>query len=326
MWRRRDALALALIVVACRRDAPPPPSGPPVADASEDAGLDSAIADASRDRITDVNEIHELAQDEMARMLGYEREHIARVKSIGHTSVVLKLDMREGTKYAFKPRSKKGSSRYNGEIAAFRLGNLLRIDNVPKAYPSSFNRGELTAAADEKAAKLIADEVSPGDVVHGALIPWIADYAVLPLENDKEWRGWLKKDGAIPDDKKDVAAAISTMIVFDYVTGNWDRWSGANVATSGGREGRPGKVLFVDNDAAFFETPPKDALARNKRYLESVDRFSKTFIERLRAVTDEEIARAIDVLSEEHQKAIDGVLARRKEALAIVEKKELFFL
>lgn len=243
-----------------------------------------------------------------------------KAKSIGHTSVAFKIEQTDGKKIVWKPDARVVRGRYKNEIAAYRLATLLGIDNVPPAFPLDIPRDELAraVAGDEKGKELFETQVvADGSVVHGMFTEWIDDYAVLPLENDKEWRAWLKKDGAIPDDKRDLARAISTMIVFDYVTGNWDRWSGANVATS------KGKVLFVDNDGAFFETPPKDGLARNKRYLDSVDRFSKAFIERLNAVSDEEIGKAIDVVSQ--QKAIEGVLARRKEALAVVEKKELFF-
>jgi len=220
---------------------------------------------------------------------------------------------------AFKPDSKRGRGRWKGEVAAFQLARALDIDNVPRSIEERFSFDELVRAAadDEKAKALLEGEViTDGGAVTGAYIPWIDDYAVLPLENDKAGRGWLKKDGALPDEKKDLARAISTMIVFDYVTGNWDRWSGANIATS------KGKLLYVDNDGAFFESPPKDFLARNKRTLEGVDRFSRSFVAKLRGLGDEQIAKTLELLS---KKAIDGVLARRKEALAIVDTKELFF-
>lgn len=298
-----------MIIAACRRDAPSP--SPSVEEASVVEAM--PIRDAAVERFADANDPIEKAND----------EHVARVKSIGHTSVVLRLDMREGHKWVFKPRSKKGFFRYKGEIAAFRLGLMLGIgDNVPKAYVAHFNRSELIGHADERAAKVIGEEVVFGehDVVEGAKMPWIDDYAVVALENEplsSRWRRWLKKDGAIPDDEKDLAREISTMILFDFVTGNWDRWSGANVATS------KGKLLYVDNDGAFFETPPKEGLARNKRYLEGVDRFSKGFVDKLRALTAESVASAMRaVLSD---KAIEAMFGRRDEALAMIANKELYF-
>lgn len=299
MWRRPEVLIL--VCTACRRDPPPPPAV--VVDASAPSAPSAIVVEAS---------VREAAAPVPER-------HAKKAKSIGHTSVVFKIEQTDGKKIVWKPDSRIGRGRFKGEIAAYRFATLLGIDNVPPALPLDIPRDELAraVAADDKGKELLETQVvADGAVVHGMFTEWIDDYAVLPLESEKEWRTWLKKDGAIPDDKKELARAISTMIFFDYVIGNWDRWSGANVATS------RGKVLYVDNDGAFFEAPPKDGLARTKRHLEGVDRFSKSFAERLRAVSDDEIAKAIDVVS---KKAIDGVLARRKEALAIIEQKELFF-
>jgi hypothetical protein len=142
---------------------------------------------------------------------------------------------------------------------------------------------------------------------------------VLALESNAQWRKWLELDAEIPGDKMQLARGASTLVLFDYLTANWDRWSGANIATS---KALGGRMLYVDNDAAFFEDPPAAGLARNERYLDGVQRLSRSFVERLRSVTEDEIAKAIDILS---KKAIDGVLARRREALAKVAKKKLFF-
>lgn len=308
---RRPEIVL-LLLTACRRDPPPPQA---VAEASApSAAVTVVVLDASAPEA-----------DARAPVRAAPERHAKKARSIGHTSVVFKIEQTDGQKIVWKPDSRIGRGRYKGEIAAYRLATLLGIDNVPPALPLDLARDELAraVAGDDKARELVETQVvADGNVVHGAFTEWIDDYAVLPLERDDDWRGWLKKDGAIPDDKRALAAAIGTMILFDYVTGNWDRWSGANVATSGGRAGSPRKVLFVDNDGAFFDVVPKDGLARNARLLDGVDRFSRSFVERLRGVSDEEIAEAIGIVS---TKAIDGVLARRREALAVVERKELFF-
>ncbi|MFO0674060.1 MAG: hypothetical protein U0235_31320 [Polyangiaceae bacterium] len=76
-------------------------------------------------------------------------------------------------------------------------------------------------------------EADADDAVPGALIPWIEDLEVIRLESDpwkSRWRGWLLAGAEIPASDRAMAAGIATMIVFDGVTGNWDRWSGANVA------------------------------------------------------------------------------------------------
>src|SRR5207253_9695110 len=97
-----------------------------------------------------------------------------------------------------------------------------------------------------------------------------------------KWRGWLKKGAPIPDDDVGLARQASVLVLFDYVSGNWDRFSGANVGFDKERK----MLLFIDNDGAFFETPPKDGLLRNKTLLAGVDRFSRRLVRALRDAGD----------------------------------------
>ncbi len=313
---RRPELVALLLLVACAREAP---SAAP-ADASTGDVEAPVTVDASQGAPVDAGLDAEPAEDAFQRALGFVPMHARRVKSIGHTSVVFKIELTSGRKAVFKPHSKRGPGRYKGEIAAYGLARALGLDAVPRAFATTFAHTELVTAAkdDEKAAKLLAEDVIVEDGrVKGALTMWIDDYEVLPLEKEplfSQVRGWLKKGSTIPPEKLELARATSTLIVFDYLTGNWDRWSGANVAMSEGR------MLYVDNDGAFFENPPKDGLARNERMLKATDRFSRSFVEKLRSLSDEDLSAALDVLS---TKAIDGVRARRREALAVLEHKEL---
>ena len=133
--------------------------------------------------------------------------------------------------------------------------------------------------------------VDSAGLVHGALMPWIRDYRVVPLE-EAAWRGrwesWLMKPGTrIPQGQEKLAASISTMLAFDYITANWDRWSGANVA----RSGTDGPLLFVDNDGAFYEHPDRIELAGQLTRLRRVLRFSRSFVSALRRL-DEATLRA----------------------------------
>jgi hypothetical protein len=241
-------------------------------------------------------------------------------KSVGHTSVVFKLKLDGGLEAAYKPQSKRGHSRYRGEVAAYRLARALGIDNVPPAIARTFRMDALRAAVGGE--PIFADVVPNADgSVSGALIPWIKGLDFLPLERDpwmSRWKGWLAKGGAIPSDDRAFASQISTMIVFDYVTGNWDRWSGGNVGTD------PSKttILYIDNDGAFFDPPPAPALARQLAFLEGVDRFSRAFVDALRAV-DLKAAMGDETpgapLLSAH--VLTQVDERRKKALAIIDAK-----
>ena len=243
-------------------------------------------------------------------------------KSIGHTSYVLKLRLEGGAVAVFKPRSKLplGDHRYRGEIAAYRLATALGLDNVPRALPRSFEAAKLAALQSDFAGKGLPDDDGR---IRGALMPWIDGYRVLPLEEKDpraRWEPWLfDVRSTIPDDRRALAASVSTMIAFDYVTANWDRWSGGNVA----EDAATGKVLFVDNDGAFYDSPDPAALARSRALLGRVTRFSRRFVAALRGM---DAAKVRDALGDEavgvplvSERVVDGVVARAHAAVEAVD-------
>jgi hypothetical protein len=117
-----------------------------------------------------------------------------------------------------------------------------------------------------------------------------------------------------------MAAQISTLIVFDSITGNWDRWSGGQI----GYDRATGSLLFVDNDAAFFDPIPPAFLAQ-MALLRNIDRFSRSLVSRLRATDGLVIA---DALGEEEPgtpllppREIADTDNRRKDVLAVIDAK-----
>jgi hypothetical protein len=245
-------------------------------------------------------------------------------KSVGHTSYVLKLTLAGGLVGAFKPRSRLplGDRRYRGEIAAYRLAKALGLENVPRALPRSFDMAALGPLQDDLAAKALPDADGR---LRGALMPWVEHYEVVPLEEPAwraRWEPWLTDPRAVvPDDQRALAAAISNMLVFDFVTGNWDRWSGGNVA----RDGATGLLLYVDNDGAFYDPPPADALARQLALLKRTVRYSRRFVGSLRALDPGKLR---DIFGEESpakpllpDTVIAGVGSRIAAALAAIDAK-----
>lgn len=209
---------------------------------------------------------------------------LVAAKSIGHTSVVLKLTFDDGVA-AFKPRSRVGGDRYMGEIAAYRLATALHLPNVPPAYARSFDAAALKTIAPEATfAEIVAD--ADAGVVRGALIPWIAHLEFPALHERAErarWEPWLTGAAApTTDDDRALASTIAAMVMFDFVTGNWDRWSGGNV----GRDGANGALLFIDNDGAFFDPVPAKPFAPEKALFEETRRFPRAFVGSLRALDD----------------------------------------
>jgi hypothetical protein len=160
--------------------------------------------------------------------------------------------------------------------------------------------------------------------VKGALMPWIDGLEFLALESaplSGQWKQWLRKGETVPDDQRELARQTSTLVAFDYVTANWDRWSGGNV----GIDKASGMLLYIDNDGAFFDVPPLEGLQRNKKLLEGIDKFSRSFVAKMRELDDEAISKAlgeetpgVPLLS---AKALAGVSQRRKQLLTIIDAK-----
>jgi hypothetical protein len=146
----------------------------------------------------------------------------------------------------------------------------------------------------------------------------------MALESEplaSEWKRWLRDGEPIPDEQRELARQVSTLVAFDFITGNWDRWSGGNV----GIDKASGTLLYIDNDGAFFDTPPLEGLQRNRRLLDGVARFSRSFVGRLRELDDAALTRAIGEESPAvpllSAKALSGVLERRRQLLALLDGK-----
>ncbi len=339
MTTRRGAARGALLCVAllapaaCKRDTPveptPPASAAPSEAASSPAPLAVAPVEAGAPDASVA--LEKLAEADAAAYLHAAPED---GKSVGHTSVVFKLSLVGGFEAAFKPRSKRGDVRFKGEIAAYRLARALGLDNVPRAFPRSFRREDLklALARHPDATELLEKEVvvEKDGTVRGALIPWIHGLEFLPLEGGEwraKWEKWLSGEVEVPKDQERLAAQISDMIVFDYVTGNWDRWSGGNV----GFDRPTSTLLFVDNDGAFYDTPPAPFLAAQLARLEKTRRFSRRFVDALRKLDAAATATALGSEEPTHgearseatpllsARALAGVETRRKRALEIID-------
>lgn len=247
-------------------------------------------------------------------------------RSIGHTSIVFKVELASGKRAAWKPDAKKVRGRYRGEVAAYRLATALRLPNVPPACARTFDAAAARTAigGSPEGARLLADEIiAEKGGIHGVIIPWIERLRFWPIEKEPlrtEVRGWLAS-ADIPMEKIALARQASELVAFDFITGNWDRYSGANV----GLDASGSRVLFIDNDAAFMERPPPQELARNRARLEATMRFSRTLVataraldaERLRAAFGEE-APGRPLLGDS---VVAGVAGRIAELLALVDAR-----
>jgi hypothetical protein len=179
--------------------------------------------------------------------------------------------------------------------------------------------------------------VDRGGRVYGALMPWIDKLEFAPLESPAEkarWQKQLQTGSDIPDADKALDAQIATLIVFDTLTGNWDRWSGAQIGVDGSAAGGTSQaravpkatetLLFVDNDASFFDPIPP-AFDRQMALLRAIDRFPRALVDRLRHADAVFIA---DALGDEEPgspllapRVVAACDDRRKTILGVVDRK-----
>ncbi len=271
----------------------------------------------------------DVPQDEILEVIASAQSR--SFKPVGHTSVVLRMRTVARVTAAVKLRSRGLERGYQYEIAAYRIGRLLHLDNVPPAIFRRVSWREIKRRFYEDLLDrrwTVRREViwDPDDFAPAAAIYWIKGLRSIGLEETDGWRDWLQ-GGPIPDDKEELARDLSTMAVFDFLIGNWDRFSGGNLPTNRSRE----RAFLRDNDRAFSEPLLRGRYERILRGLLLTERFSKSMVDRLAALDEDairqELARdpsheAAPLLSEPQ---IAAVLDRRATILthvaALIEQR-----
>ena len=209
------------------------------------------------------------------------------MKPVGTSSVAFKVDLAGPIDAAFKPASKTHPEGYRAEVAAFAIGRALGIANVVPAVLRSFRveqlQGWLRGRYQERWPELEAGMVVRDGTVQGAAIYWLADMHELGLDDQEgieRWSRWLSQEQELSerDKSRQLAAQISTMVCFDYLTANWDRFSGANAQGDHSES----FVYFRDHNVAFAEPVPPTQEARLLTRLRRVQRFSRSFVQKLK--------------------------------------------
>jgi hypothetical protein len=202
-------------------------------------------------------------------------------KPVGHSSVVLRMRTVARVTAALKVRSREIQHGYRYEIAAYRISRLLGLDNVPpavyrratwKEIRQRFHQDMLGRRGSIQRSVLWDEDGS----APGAAIYWIRGMRSIGLENKERWQSWLR-DGDIPEGHAELARDLSTMVVFDFLIGNWDRFSGGNLPTDATMQ----RAFLRDNDRSF-STPLLER--RYEKLLDGLtrtERFSKDMVRHL---------------------------------------------
>ena len=262
---------------------------------------------------------------------------LTRVKiNRGGTSISLRLDFAGGGRASFKPEQTNPQSMPRREIAAYRIDRLLGIHAVAPAFGRSFRLDELYAALDRESRaflpRLNAEVIShrdPADaarhVVRGEVQWWISEIENARIGKHRiddtlgivTWKRLLRAGATIAPEDYTLMRQLSTMLLFDFVIDNTDRWSGSNARVS--PDGS--KLYFMDNTLAFGRDA--DAHRKTRTYLERSQTFSRRLVQRLRGLTEAELIGALDdaapferLLGDDE---IQALLGRRDVALGYID-------
>jgi hypothetical protein len=253
----------------------------------------------------------------------------------GGTSLSLRLDFANGSRCAFKPEQTHLQSNPRKEIAAFRVDRLLQIGHVQPAKAISVPVADLVAAADADVraatAQKLADEAIARDgELHGVCSWWIpeikdARLGMAGLVDQAEamdvWTQELKVGVPIPAQHRAMAEQLSTLVVFDVITDNFDRWSGSNTKASPDQS----ILYFMDNAIAFSKYTQGHEM--NLAPFRRIQKFSRALIQRLRALDVGAVTAALDDTGQDaglgpllDAEQINAILARRDYVIGYVDR------
>jgi hypothetical protein len=249
----------------------------------------------------------------------------------GGSSISLRIDFDNGARAAFKPEQAAPQTVPRKEIAAYRIDRLLGLGAVPPAIGRALPADELLAAVvpgSQVFLPRLKEEMRIQDgMVPGELSWWIPiidkakidGYEIDTTDGIVTWKRYLSVGKDMPEDQVSLLAQISSMVLFDFIINNPDRWSGANARVS-----EDGSILyFMDNTMSFG--PDGEGHRKCRIYIRRSQKFSRSLVAALRALTIEEVSEAVahdkgpfpHLLSELE---IEMLMKRRDYALAYIDE------
>ncbi|MFO0607147.1 MAG: hypothetical protein U0324_28555 [Polyangiales bacterium] len=207
-----------------------------------------------------------------------------RLRNYGNTSVNIRVDFPGPIDGSFKPSERLHEDHWRAEIAAFRLNQLLGLERVP---PAVFRRVPEEELPNGARYGLHFD----AGMAHGAMIYWVPvlrPSGVGSPESFTFWSARLQAGAPLRDDERERAEEVSTLVAFDFLLVNWDRWNGLNTL-----QDDHGHLVYRDNNAGFQVPVRSTRFARVEGWLHGVQRFSRRLIAAVEALTDDAIRDAI---------------------------------
>ncbi|QQR90608.1 MAG: hypothetical protein IPJ88_02365 [Myxococcales bacterium] len=269
----------------------------------------------------------ELSPRDLLKQLEAHAHDVSSFKPVGTSSIVFRVELDNDLRAAFKPSTDTRRSSYQREVAAYRLAEYLGMANVPPATLVAYDRQTLSKKLDPDYRDIwkdLEDQLiwNDNDQVKGALIYWIDEMRPAEFEEvsgSTDWQQWLSLNANIDPEVQSLAQDLGSMLVFDYLIGNWDRFSGGNFKFNPSRT----RLLLLDHNSAFG-VPFKDKVHdRVLKRLKMTQTFSKTQIGLLKELDQKKLSALMQI---EHNKnlllsdwQLRKVLDRRATILSYVD-------
>lgn len=272
------------------------------------ATLLAAAPDHTRRRYAGV------AEDEIIAAL--RNRPILAMREVGNTSINLRCDLEGDIDGAYKPSESRHLQHFRGEIGGFRVAQLLGLERVPPAVLRRVRREEMPAGASLSRVRF-RDGVSWGAMIYW--VPVLRSAQIYSGPTLDRWTRLLTQGEPIPDAERARAEDVSTIIAFDFLIGNWDRWHGTNTL-----QDRDGRLVFRDNNGGFYEPMPSGRYEIILAWFQRVQKFSRAFVDHARALSLPSLRASIaeDSLGDEPlltDAQLRGVLRRRDTLVQYVD-------
>ena len=240
----------------------------------------------------------------------------------GGSSVSLRVTFSDGSRAAFKPLQNNPQTVPRKEIAAYWINRLLGLNSVPPAAARTLHRDDIFNKLNPESKSYLprlnretifdSEGFTRGEVSYW--IPVIVNSRLDDPQSIEQWTRWLSVGQEIPRNKLALMAQLSSVLVFDLVQNNSDRFSGGNLQTS-----PDGKILyFMDNTFGF--QVQEEGHEKCRIALGRCQKFSRRLVAALRGFDGHALRQALEsdpgVLSDAE---IAAVVARKDVALGYID-------